>query len=102
MPLQDNPWERGKCGYKLIQYMACGKPVVASPVGVNQQIVTHGENGYLAQSPAEWESALAQLVSDQTLRQRMGLMDRRKVEETYCIDMAAPRIYELLCSVVDR
>ena len=47
MPLEDSPWECGKCGYKLIQYMACGLPVVASPVGVNRQIVEHGANGFL-------------------------------------------------------
>ncbi len=52
----DSPWERGKCGYKLIQYMACGLPVVASPIGVNEQIVRDGENGYLADGPEAWSA----------------------------------------------
>lgn len=54
MPLSDDLWEKGKCGYKLIQYMACGKPVVATPVGVNKMIVRQGVNGFLANTEAEW------------------------------------------------
>lgn len=101
MPLPDTPWERGKCGYKLIQYMACGLPVVASPVGVNGRIVTHDENGYLAATPEDWESALDRLVRDRELRQRMGTLGRRKVEQNYCLDVTAPRMHALLRSVVN-
>ena len=54
MPLTDGPFERGKCGYKLVQYMACGLPVIASPVGVNSRIVEQGKTGFLASSSAEW------------------------------------------------
>ena len=63
MPLPDSPWERGKCGYKLIQYMACGRPMVASPVGVNREIVGHGNNGYLASTVDEWVQAFRVLYS---------------------------------------
>ena len=59
MPLPDRPWERGKCGYKLIQYMACGLPVVASPVGGNAQLVEPDRNGLLAATPDDWYSGLA-------------------------------------------
>lgn len=96
MPLPDAPWERGKCGYKLIQYMACGKPVVASPVGVNRQIVEHGINGFLAQSPEEWEQALATLARDANLRMRMGAAGRDKVERAFCVQVNAPRVLECL------
>jgi glycosyltransferase involved in cell wall biosynthesis len=100
MPLPDTPWERGKCGYKLIQYMACGKPVVASPVGVNSEIVRHGESGFLAETDAEWEEALTMLAADPGLRQRMGAAGRRRVEEEYSLQVQAPRLIELICSMV--
>jgi glycosyltransferase involved in cell wall biosynthesis len=96
MPLQDSPWERGKCGYKLIQYMACGLPVVASPVGVNCKIVQNGENGYLADTDEAWVNALSKLLRDAYLRQRMGAAGRKRVEEEYCIQQVAPRVVALL------
>lgn len=96
MPLQDTPWEQGKCGYKLIQYMACGLPVVASPVGVNNQIVEHGVNGFLARGDAEWVLALEQLFTQARLRQRMGKAGRTKVEAQYCIQKTGPKMAELL------
>jgi len=98
MPLRDSPWERGKCGYKLIQYMACGRPVVASPVGVNAQIVDHGVNGFLASTTDEWISALDRL-RDAPLRQRMGRAGRTKVERAYALQVTAPRLASLLLSL---
>ena len=102
MPLLDSPWEQGKCGYKLIQYMACGLPVVASDVGVNPEIVQHGVSGYLATSPHEWVAALGQLLEDPSLRTRMGLAGRQRVEQTYCIQQTGPRLAELLYSALRR
>jgi len=99
MPLVDAPFERGKCGYKLIQYMACGLPVVASPVGVNSEIVEHGVNGFLADTPEEWEHSLRILIVDKGLRQRMGLAGRQKVEKEYCIQVAGPQLVGLLKEV---
>jgi glycosyltransferase involved in cell wall biosynthesis len=96
MPLRDSPWERGKCGYKLIQYMACGLPVVASPVGVNTDLVETGVNGYLASNYEEWLSALELLLSQAHLRQSMGSSGRTKVEAKYCIQRTGPRMAELL------
>jgi len=96
MPLEDSPWERGKCGYKLIQYMACGLPVVASPVGVNAEIVEVGINGFLAGDQFEWRDSLAALLSDAESRRQMGLNGRKKVESWYCLQTQAPRLEMLL------
>ena len=96
MPLEDSPWERGKCGYKLIQYMACGKPVIASPVGVNTRIVEPGINGYLAETKQDWVNALTTLMADADLRQRMGAAGRAKVERDYTIQANAPRLAAML------
>lgn len=85
MPLDDTPWERGKCGFKLLQVMAAGRPVVASPVGVNQQIVRHGVNGFLASTVDEWTAALTRLVADPALRRTLGLEARRTVERNYSV-----------------
>jgi len=92
MPLADGPWERGKCGYKLIQYMAAGLPVVASPVGVNTVLVRDGENGFLAADPAQWTAALTRLAADPALRARLGAAGRRLVEERYSLQAVAPRL----------
>ena len=78
MPLPDEPWERGKCGYKLIQYMACAKPVVASPVGVNRQIIDAEINGCLASTPEEWARALCTLRDNAERCAQMGRTARAK------------------------
>ncbi len=96
MPLLDSPWERGKCGYKLIQYMACGLPVVASDVGVNPEIVRHKENGYLASTPDDWVAALEALLQSPSLRAQLGAQGRRRVEEAYCIQKTGPLMAQLL------
>jgi glycosyltransferase involved in cell wall biosynthesis len=92
MPLPDEPWERGKSGYKLIQYMASMRPVIASPVGVNCEIVEHGVNGFLASSQSEWRDALEALLASRDLRNRLGKAGRKKVESAYCLAITAPRL----------
>ena len=99
MPLPDAPWERGKCGYKLIQYMACSLPVVASPVGVNAELVVQGENGFLASSPAQWAEAIRVLLDDAEMRHRLGQIGRQSVERTYCLQAQAPRLMEMFKQV---
>ena len=98
MPIPDEPWARGKCGYKLIQYMACGIPVIASPVGVNREIVRHGINGYLATTEEEWHEAIIQLMGDSELRARMGRAGRAHVEEHYSIQRYGPEIAQRIIS----
>ena len=102
MPLLDTPWEWGKCGLKLIQYMACGLPVVASPVGVNRSLVDHGVDGFLATDDVEWKYALSRLKNDEALRSAMGRAGRAKVEQKYSLQVAAPVLANLLASVQER
>ena len=102
MPVLDKPFQRGKCGYKLIQYMACGLPVVASPVGVNSEIVRPGLNGALADTPEEWLAALAQLADDPALRTRLGGEGRKRVEDRYSLQAQAPRLISILQEAVRR
>lgn len=85
MPLPDGPWEKGKCGYKLIQYMACAVPVIASPVGVNVDIVSESQSGLLVHSLADWESALQQLIESAEHRAKLGIAGRQAVEQTYSL-----------------
>lgn len=89
MPLPDTPWARGKCAYKLIQCMACGVPVVASPVGANLHAVPPSV-GLLADSPSEWLEAFRQLADDAQLRHRLGAAGRRWVERHYSLQSALP------------
>jgi glycosyltransferase involved in cell wall biosynthesis len=99
MPLPDRPWERGKCGYKLIQYMASWLPVVASPVGANGEIVEPGVTGFLADSHADWISALLRLWEEPELRRKMGIAGRRRAEERYSLQVATPQLMGLLRNV---
>lgn len=96
MPLPDEPWARGKSGYKLVQYMACGLPVVASPVGVNSTIVEHGKHGFLAGDQAEWLQALERLLGHDELRARMGVAGRDRIVRDYSLQSQAPRFIEVL------
>jgi glycosyltransferase involved in cell wall biosynthesis len=85
MPLQDDEFERGKCGLKLLQYMAAGLPVVASPVGENRYIVEDGRNGFLAADEPAWVRSLELLIRDHHLRAEFGRLGRKKVEEKYSL-----------------
>ena len=96
MPLPDNEWTRYKCGLKLIQYMALGVPGIASPVGVNVDIVRHGETGYLPQSASEWVDCMGRLLDEPTLRQRIGQAGRERVAARYSLDQAAPKLIRTL------
>jgi len=92
MPLVDEEFQRGKCGLKLLQYMAAGIPTVGSPVGVNKEIVIHGTTGYQATTPGEWEEALAELIRSASLRARMGAAGRKACEEHWSIRRWLPEL----------
>ena len=94
MPLFDGEWERGKCGYKLIQYMACGVPVVGSRVGANPEIITDGVDGLLAGGNAEWVAVLESLMQNPEQGLRLAAAGRRKAEQLFsvqarCAELAA-------------
>jgi glycosyltransferase involved in cell wall biosynthesis len=96
MPLPDEPWARGKCGFKLIQYMASGLPVIASPVGVNGEIVDDGVNGFLSDSNEQWVIALEKLYFNKDLRAKMGAAGRKLIESKYCTNVTGVKITQLL------
>jgi glycosyltransferase involved in cell wall biosynthesis len=100
MPLRDGPWERGKCGYKIIQYMAAGRPAVASDVGAASSILAHGKTGFLAQTAEEWIAALAQLATDRERLRTMGLAARQQAEAKYSLQNDAKRLVEILLRAV--
>ncbi|MEW6751151.1 MAG: glycosyltransferase family 4 protein [Candidatus Latescibacterota bacterium] len=101
-PIPDDPWTRGKGGYKLLQYMATGLPVVTSPVGINQELVEDGKEGFWASSAQEWEQRLAALVESPELRRRMGQRGRAKVGAEYALDASSVRLVGLLRQLATR
>jgi glycosyltransferase involved in cell wall biosynthesis len=95
-------WSRGKCGLKVLQYMAAGLPVIANPVGVHRELVVEGETGYLARDTDEWSSALALLAKDRGLRLRMGCAARAMVEARYSVRFGARQWRAVLESISQR
>ncbi len=102
MPLHDDPWSKGKCGFKLVQYMSCKKPVIASPVGINNSLVKNGTNGFLAKSREEWLLAFETLYNDKALREKMAENNFIKVEQEYNHSMNCETYIGLIASVVNR
>lgn len=101
MPLPASHWAEGKCGFKLIQAMACWRPVVASPVGANCRIVEHGVSGLLA-APGEWAATLERICVDPALRERLGRAGRQTVEQQYSLEVWAPRLAALWAEAAGR
>jgi glycosyltransferase involved in cell wall biosynthesis len=101
MPLPDDEWSKGKCAFKLIQYMACAVPVIASAVGTNKVVVT-SECGLLASSDQEWVDALRRLRDSTVLRRQMGDASRQRISEQYSLDVALPRLASIIHRVAGR
>lgn len=101
MPLTDDPWSKYKCGLKLLQYMAIGIPGVASPVGVNREIIREGENGFLAESASEWEAALRTLLMDCELRKKVGANARTTVQRSYSVSANLPKWLDAIRQTID-
>ncbi len=98
MPLADDDWSRGKCAFKILQYMAAGLPVVASAVGANLEAVAEGESGFLARTADDWERALDRLLRDPELARRMGAAGRRRVAARYGRDRVVATAAGLISS----
>ncbi len=88
-PTPENRWTLGKCGFKIIQYMATGLPAIASPVGANREIIQEGLTGFLPKSAEQWTEAIATLAGDPVRRQAMGEAARKRVEDHFSIQRAA-------------
>jgi glycosyltransferase involved in cell wall biosynthesis len=101
MPLADDEWARGKCGFKAVQYMAAGVPPVASPVGMNRDLVSDGQDGFLPEAEAEWLEALRRLHADAGLRERMGRAAREKVQQRYSLAATGPAIARIFQDLLD-
>ena len=94
MPLSDTPFERGKCGYKLIQYMGAGRPVVASAIGVNRDIVTK-ETGFLVENDIDWTAAIKEAYNSRERLTKMGIAARERAENNYSLQVTLPRLLEI-------
>ena len=101
-PMFDDDWARGKCGFKAIQFMASGVPVVAAAVGANLDIIDDGVNGFLAKTEDEWVEKLGWLVADPALREKMGQAGRRTIEERYSVNANGPRLVSELLGALAR
>ncbi len=102
MPLEEDDWSRGKCAFKLLQYMAAGLPTVSSPVGMNLEVVEDGVNGMHAGTTEEWAAKLCALLEDPRLRAEMGSRARRTVEDKYSLRVCLKKLEHILTSVVDE
>jgi glycosyltransferase involved in cell wall biosynthesis len=102
MPLPDDAWSKGKCGFKGLQYMALGKPAVLSPVGVNTEIISHGENGFLAGNQQEWEEILSNLVENASLRKEIGAAGRKTIEDRFSFHSQKERYLRIYNDVAQK
>lgn len=102
MPLEDNQWTRGKCAFKLLQYSALGIPAVASPVGVNRDVLHDGITGYFAETTEQWIDALKRLVKDPSLRCALGEQARLRFVEHFSLSRNVERMESILRGVLGK
>lgn len=96
MPIPDTPWNRGKCAYKALQYMAAGVPVVSDDVGIAREVVGDGSAGYAVRGEDRWVEALVSLLRDRALRARLGAAGRERVERDFSLERWAPELARIL------
>lgn len=102
MPMPDNPWTRGKCAFKAIEYMAAGVPAVCSPVGMNSELIDHGRNGYLPRDNDQWVENIVALAGDLRLRRKVGEAGRAEIERAYSLKTAGPRFLQMLNEAISE
>jgi glycosyltransferase involved in cell wall biosynthesis len=102
MPLADSPWARGKCSFKMLQYLACGVPAVVSPVGMNVEVLAGAEVGRAAAVPGEAAAAIIDLLQDEATRRSLGRAGRLLVQDRYSVDVVAPRLAGILRAAARR
>ena len=101
MPLRDSVWTRGKCAFKMIQYMACGLPSVVSPVGMNAEVLALGDFSLSAQSDGQWTEAIVALIRGADMRRNMGVLARQVAERTFSVKVLAPRLAAAIREAAD-
>jgi glycosyltransferase involved in cell wall biosynthesis len=94
MPLFDDLWSKGKCGFKIIQYLGVGVPAVCTPVGINRDVVQDGVHGLWANTKDEWVEKLSTLIENPSLREKMGGEGRKKIMDAYTVQVCAPKLIE--------
>jgi len=99
MPLKDDKWSRGKCSFKMLQYMAVGLPVVVTPAGMNREILQKAESGFAAGSPDEWYDALKTIYGNWSLQRQMGQAGRKVVEQFYSADIIAKELAQIFKTI---
>lgn len=100
MPLENDEWSKGKCGFKGLQYMAMEIPAVLADVGVNTEIIQHGENGFIAKTDEDWFNLLSQLIESYELRKKLGAAGRKTIEEKYSMNSQKEKYLEVLKGVL--
>lgn len=100
MPMPDDQWSRGKCSMKALLYMAMGIPTICSAVGMNREVIQHGENGLLASTNQEWITCLTDLIDNAALRQRLGAVGRRTIESHYSMQHCAAQFAKVIRETV--
>ncbi|MBL4707832.1 MAG: glycosyltransferase family 4 protein [Flavobacteriales bacterium] len=101
MPLVDDQWSRGKCGFKGLQYMAMESAAILSPVGVNTEIIEHGKNGFLAETESDWLEQLSRLIENKELRLQIGKAGRLTVEQKFSVNAYKNLYVKYLNEIID-
>jgi glycosyltransferase involved in cell wall biosynthesis len=102
MTMPDNEWTKGKCAFKAIQYMNMGIPCVCSPVGMNKEVINEGVNGFFASTEDEWIEKLSMLIENPGLREKLGIVGRKTIEERYSLNINSPKFLEVLKRVYEQ